>query len=120
MRSESDPNLAPLGFALTVGLLSGTLYWAMFSVHHGSDFLVFHFASKAWLSGTNAYSIALPIMQGGSHLSLSHFTTRFRERRNGRRSPGCPCAWRARRSSASRVGCSRSVSLEPLRLGQRS
>ena len=67
MRFQSHPNRWPLGLALTIGLLSGTLYWAMFSVHHGSDFLVFHFASKVWLSGKNAYAIGLPIMRGSPH-----------------------------------------------------
>jgi hypothetical protein len=50
------------GRALLAGITAGALNWALFAIGHGSDFYVFHFAARVWLSGGNPYAVGFPVM----------------------------------------------------------
>lgn len=51
--------------AVGIGFAAATFNWLIYELAGGSDFLIFHFAARVWLSGGNAYAVGIPIPRGG-------------------------------------------------------
>ena len=59
--------------ALVIGFSAATINWLIYALAKGSDFLVFHFAARVWLSGRDAYAVGIPIPRGGSVIVAEPF-----------------------------------------------
>ena len=49
--------------ALAIGFAAGGLYYGLFPLSHGADFIQFHYHARIWLSGTDPYGGGYPIMR---------------------------------------------------------
>ena len=50
--------------AAAIGLAAGAINFALFPLHHGGDFVQFHYHARTWLSGRDPYAGGFPIMRG--------------------------------------------------------
>lgn len=49
--------------AAVIGVAAGALNFALFPLHHGGDFVQFHYHTRSWLAGNDPYSGGYPIMR---------------------------------------------------------
>jgi len=49
--------------AVAIGLAAGALSFVLFPLHHGGDFVQFHFHARSWLAGKDPYAGGFPIMR---------------------------------------------------------
>jgi hypothetical protein len=67
----SDPSVRPfdqvqirnLGAASAIGLAAGALSFVLFPLHHGGDFVQFHYHAQSWLAGRDPYAGGYPVMR---------------------------------------------------------
>jgi hypothetical protein len=49
--------------AAAIGLAAGALSFVLFPLHHGGDFVQFHFHARSWLIGKDPYAGGFPVMR---------------------------------------------------------
>jgi hypothetical protein len=64
-QSSSQLRLRQLGIAAAIGIAAGAVNFALFSLHHGGDFVQFRYHASVWLRGADPYAGGYPIMRGG-------------------------------------------------------
>ena len=55
--------LQQLGVAAAIGLAAGLANFGLFPLHHGGDFIQFHYHASVWLHGGDPYMGGYPIMR---------------------------------------------------------
>src|SRR2546423_400239 len=65
-RAEASHHLRlrNLGIGAAIGFLAGLANFALFPLHHGGDFVQFHYHASVWLRGADPYAGGFPIMRG--------------------------------------------------------
>src|SRR5690349_10190279 len=57
-------SLRHVGIAVAIGIAAALTNFALFSLHHGGDFVQFHYHASAWLRGADPYAGGYPIQRG--------------------------------------------------------
>jgi len=52
-----------IGGAVAIGVVAGAANFALFPLHHGGDFVQFHYHARVWLDGGDPYAGGFPIMR---------------------------------------------------------
>lgn len=63
MRPFDQVQIRNLGAASAISLAAGALSFVLFPLHHGGDFVQFHYHAQSWLAGSDPYAGGYPVMR---------------------------------------------------------